>query len=374
MAKPQISNADKQELYLEVKHEMGYPRRPFELLEEQMDSFYKMSLEDYSSYVNQWLIEQQWVNLQGLQIDSANFVDAYTNKNNDFMRSFTYAYSKQVGLGMNAPSGETWHLKKDYVTISADTQVYAIPAGREINEILWTTPPQIDQGMVDPFATSNWAAGQFGWSYMGRPANLMQPTYSLLLAAQDRSTKKRIIQSELTYRVTGGPNGTKLLYLYPIPGSRQEITNGWGKHLEGSKVWYFYYDVNNKGRKKCLEQNNDIIKLPSDAPLQTMKWANLNSVARQQIRDLFIARCKTVMGGMRGFYSGDVGGTTKQLTLDYRHLLDEGKELKEETKKTIFESLNKLSLVQMTRDRAEIAANVNKERGYQAPMFPLMTA
>jgi hypothetical protein len=370
---PQISKLDKQKLYLQVKHEMGYPQRPFELKEEQMDSFYEMAIEDYSSYVNQWLIEQQWVNLQGLQVDSANFIDAYTNKNNDFMRSFTYAYSKQVGLGMNAPSGDTWHLKKDFIVVSADTQVYSIPAGRELNEVLWTTPPQIDAGQIDPFAVSNWGAGSMGWSYLGRPASYMQPTYSLLLSAQDRHTKKRILQSELTYRVTGGPNGTKLLYLYPIPGTRSEITNGWGKHFEGSKVWYFYYDTNNKGRKKCLEQNSDIIKLPSDAPIDTLKWSKLNSVARTNIRDLLIAKCKIVMGGMRGFYSGSVGGTTKDLTLDYRHLIDEGTALKEQVRTTILESLNKLSLVQLTRDRAEIASNVNKERGFQPVMSPIVT-
>jgi hypothetical protein len=290
------------------------------------------------------------------------------------MRSFTYSYSKQVGLGMNAPSGETWHLKKDYVIISADTQVYSIPAGREINEILWTTPPQIDSGLVDPFAATNWTSGSFGWSYLGRPASLVQPTYSLLMSAQDRSTKKRILQSELTYRVTGGPFGTKLLYLYPIPGSKNEITNGWNKSYEGTKVWYFYYEINNKGRKKCLEQNSDIIKLPSDAPIDILKWSKLNSVAKQQIRNLLISRCKINIGGIRGFYTGSVGGTTKELTLDYRHLIDEGNQLKEETTTSILESLNKLSLVQLTRDRAEIAENVNKERGFQPPMFPIVTA
>lgn len=369
-----ISKPDREKLYLFVKHELGYPLRPFELKEEMLDSFLEMVVEDYSSYVNNWLIEQQWVSLQGLEIDSANFLEAYTTKSTDFMQSFTYAYSKQVGLGMKAPSGDTWNLKKDFVTISADTQVYVIPAGREINEILWSTPPQIDAGLVDPFALTNWSAGNLGWSYLGRPAQYIQPTYSLLLSAQDRSTKRRIMQSELTYRVTGGPNGCKLLYLYPIPGSRNEIGNGWGKHYEGSKVWYFYYDTNSQGRDKCLEENNDTIKLPSDAPISILKWEKLNSVARTQIRDLFIAKCKIVIGGVRGFYSGDVGATQKDLTLDYRHLLEEGEQLKEQTVLRIIESLNRLSLVQMTRDRAEIAANVNKERGFQPPMFPIITA
>jgi hypothetical protein len=92
------------------------------------------------------------------------------------------------------------------------------------------------------------------------------------------------------------------------------------------------------------------------------------------LRDLFIARVKINLANIRGYYSGDVGGTTKQLTLDYRMLLEQGEKLREQTREFILESLNRLSLVQLTRDRAEIAENVNKERGYQPPMFPIMTA
>lgn len=366
---PQISKAEREKLYLFVKHEMGYPIRQFVLNDDMLDSYLEMVIEDYSSYVNNWLIEQQWVGLQGLSISNADFLEAYTSKSTDFMHSFTFAYSKQVGLGMNSE----WELKRDYVTVSADTQIYVIPANREINEILWTTPPQIDSGLVDPFALQNWTASNFGWSYLGRPAEYVQPTYSLLLSAQDRSTKRRILQSELTYRVTGGPNGTKLLHLYPIPGDRNEISNGFSKHFEGSKVWYFYYDTNSKGRDKCLEANSDIIKLPSDAPIDVIKWDKLNSVARTQIRDLFIAKCKIAAGGVMGFYSGELGSAQKEITMDYRHLLEEGQQLKDATIEQIMTALNRLSLVQLTRDRAEIAANVNKERGFQPPMFPIMT-
>lgn len=367
----QISKVERKRLYEQIRVLVS-GKRDFDLDEEQLDVLFDVAIEDYSSYVNQWLIEQQWVSLQGLEVDSANFIDAYTTKTNDFMRSFTYAYSKQVGLGANAPSGNTWHLKKDFIIVTADTQVYSIPSGREINEILWFTPPQIDSGLVDPQSWSAWSPGAGGWSYMGRPANYIQPTYSLLLTAQDRDTKKRILQSELTYRITGGPNGTKLLYLYPIPGSRQEITNQWGKTYAGHKVWYFYYDTNNKGRKKCLENNSDIIKLPSDAPLDVVKWTSVNSVGKANIRDLFLAHVKITIGNQRGKYSGAVGATYKDLTMDYRMLLEQGETLKAEVRTAILESLGRLSLVQLTRDRAEIAANVNKERGFQPPDTPLL--
>ena len=88
---------------------------------------------------------------------------------------------------------------------------------------------------------------------------------------------------------------------------------------------------------------------------------------------MLIARTKISLGGIRGFYSGDLGVAQKEVTMDYRHLLDEGKELKDNTRDRIFEMLDKLSLKNLTEERAMIAENVNKERGYQPPMFPITT-
>lgn len=368
-----ISKKEKDKLYLKVKHVLGYPRRIFELTDEMLDTYLELAIEDYSAIVNEWLIEQQWVNLQSLDVSNADFLNAFATKSLDFEKSFTYAYSRQVGLGANAPTGTKWELKRGFITIESDTQVYTIPAGREINEVLWDTPPEIDQGLVDPFALTNWGAGSFGWSYMGRPAQYMQPTYSLLLAAQDRDIKRRILGSELTYRIAGGPNGTKLLFLYPIPGSRSEIRGRFGKHFAGRKVWYFYYDTTEENRDKCIEQNNDIIKLPSDVPLDTLSWDELNSIARQQVRDLFFAQTKMAAGGIRGFYSGSLGSADKELTMDYRHLLDEGESLKEQTTTKIGGSLEKIALVNLMRDRADIAESTNKVMGYVPMSTPIIT-
>jgi hypothetical protein len=371
-----ISTADRNKLYLHVRHDLGFPIRPLgieEHFDDMMDSYFEMAIEDYSAYVNEWLIHQQWVGLQGQDSQNADFVNLYSTKSNDFMRSFTYAYSKQVGLGTNAPAGNTWELKRDYIVTSANTQHYVIPAGREINEVLWETPPPIDRGLADPFALANWTAGQFGWSYLGRPAMYVQPTFSLLLSAQDRRMKERVLQSELTYRVTGLADGRKVLHLYPIPGTRNEIRDRWGKHYAGRKVWYFYYDTESEDRTKCQQENSDTIRLPSDAPIDVLNWDDVNSVARQQIRDLLIARTKISIGQIRGFYSGDLGVAQKELTMDYRFLFEQGNDLKEKTREKILEMLDRLSLKNLTEERAQIAENVNKERGYQPPMFPIMT-
>jgi hypothetical protein len=58
--------------------------------------------------------------------------------------------------------------------------------------------------------------------------------------------------------------------------------------------------------------------------------------------------------------------------MDYRHLLEEGEKLKEETVTKLLESLQKISLVQLTEDRARIAENVNRERQFQPFMYPII--
>jgi hypothetical protein len=98
----------------------------------------------------------------------------------------------------------------------------------------------------------------------------------------------------------------------------------------------------------------------------------MNDSARRHIRDLLIAKVKMVIGGIRGFYSGELGVTEKQLTMDYRHLLDEGKELKEKTEEEVQNLLDKMSQANLTEERAKIAENVNKERGYQPPQYPII--
>jgi hypothetical protein len=84
------------------------------------------------------------------------------------------------------------------------------------------------------------------------------PSFDILLRAADRNLKNRLIRSELIYKITGGPKGTKILHLYNVPGGKYDFSSF--KYYQ-SKVWYMYYDVNDKDRDACLAANKDIIKL-----------------------------------------------------------------------------------------------------------------
>jgi hypothetical protein len=368
-----ISKKEKEKLFTQAKHLLGYPRRKVELTSEMMETYLETALEDYSAAINNWLIEQQWGNLQYLGLSNTDVIFALTTKTLDFERSFSNAYSKQIGLAAGAPNG-TSELKKDYITVSASTQVYSIPAGREINEVLWHTPPDGSLGLTDPTALSNLTQSTNGWSYGGRGATMMQPSYYWMASLQDRSIKQKLMQSELTFRVTAGPNGTKNLFLYPIPGSKDEMNSTMGKHLEGSKVWYFYYESNESGRKKCLEKNNDIIKLPSDVPIDNLNWDTLNSISKTRIRKLFVADCKIAMGNIRGMFSGQLKPGQIEVTMDYKMLQEQGDNEKKTVMDELFLSLEKLSLKNLMADKAQIAEDLNRVLSkipFQNPIFTM---
>ena len=361
-----MKSASKKKLYEEVVVLLGGGVLDIPELNEQVfDTYTRIAIEDYTSMINEWLLVQQWHNLQGLKIDNANFVYALTTKSLDYEQSFAYAYSKQTGAGQNPD----WELKRDYVEISANTQVYTIPAGREVNEVLWYTPSQMFAGFAPPFDGLAWTAEQWGWSIGGVPAATMLPNFSHILAAHARSMKRKMFQSELTYKISPGKNGTKQLFLYPLPGSRWEISGRNGKTRDGDKVWYFYYDTNEQGRDKCLEENNDIIKFIDEVPYKDLEYDKLNTMSKSRIRRLLVAKLKQWIGLNRGKFSGTIAGTKSggEKKMDYDMYLSKGVEEESKLAEEVKASLDKLSYGAMMEERAKIAENLNNVLKYTVP-------
>ena len=288
-----ISETEREKLFRQVKHRLGAPIRKIELEDEMMSTLLEISIEDHSSYINEWLIESQWTAIYGKDITTTDLSKALTTREMSYEDSFTYAYSKIVGLQANGP----WELKKDFVTIQTGQQVYSIPAGREINEVLWMTPPTIDHALFGAYGIGDY--GGFGGGFaqmpfgggMGGGGFFLGSSYDILSRAADFNLKQRIFSADLIYKITAGPNGTRLLHLIPPPGSRIMFgrIGGGGIDVSGSKVWYHYYSTKDEEeRKRCLNDNKDIIKLPSDVPIDVVDFNELNSPSKQWVRDYFL--------------------------------------------------------------------------------------
>jgi len=363
-----INEAEKAKLFRQVKHRLGAPMRKIELEDESMCTLLEISIEDHSAYINEWLIESQWSSLYGKDISVTDLTKSFVTREQGYEDSWTYAYSKIVGLQARGP----WELKKDFVTVNKGQQVYEIPACREINEVLWITPPTIDNALYSTYGFGDYGygggygqvpfgGGGGGYGYGGF---YLSPAYDILMRDADYDLKQRIISSDLVYKITAGPEGTKLLHLLPPPGSR--ITFGIagfnnGIDITGSKVWYHYYEAcDGEERQRCLNDNKDIIKLPSDVPVDVVNFDELNTSSKQWVRDYFTAMCKETLGRVRGKFGGALGVTDAEVTMDYDSLLSESKEDKTALWERLRDRLERLRPEKMLERKALEAENLNK--------------
>lgn len=369
------SNDDKEKLFRQFRHSLGAPHRQIEVDDDQLCTFLEMATEDYAQYVQEWLIEHQWQSLLGQNIDKTDMAFALSVRNFDFMTQYTYAYSKQVGLQARGP----WELKKDYIDIVAGQQVYQIPADREVNEVLWITPSVTNMALFSNYGGIDYGFGggfgqvgagsAGGYSAGGTGGYYIAPAFDVLLTAADFNLKNRILRSELVYKLTAGPNGTRLLHLLSVPGSKFTFGNGVGStgslNLTGCQVWYHYYDTNSSNVDECRKDNPDIIKLPNDVPLSRLDFADFNEPTKTLVRKLFIGHAKRALGRTRGKFGGVVGPPEAQLTMDYESLVTEGNTDIKEALERLDERLMRLSSEKQIERAANEAENLNRHLKYR---------
>lgn len=363
-----ISNEERERLYTRVRHILGAPLRSVELEDEQLDTLLEFSIEDYSQYVQDWLTESQWSNLWGLNVETQSLSRAFMTKSLDYETRYTYAYSKIVGL----QAGGDWVLKKDYIQLQARQQIYEIPAGRELNELLWFTPPEMNNLLFDPWAFGGIAGGGIsgpaGYAQVGNVSGsyFLMPAFDMLLRMQEINIQRRIIAGDLTYRVTALPDGKKAIHLMNTPGGKFDFGNS---TLMRGKVWYWYYDTNDGDRDKCLKDNPDIIKLPSDVPFDKLSWDDLNNPAQIWVRRWFVASAKELLSKVRGKFSGNLKTPDGDLTMEYATLATEGKDEKTKLIEELTGAEGKLTRLRpekvMERE-ALIAENLNKSLKFRA--------
>ena len=377
-----VSNEDKQRIYEQFRVSVGAPLRQIELTDDMLCTLLDIAIEDYSQYVGEWLIEHQWQSLLGKSIDTTDMAFALSVRDFDFMTQYTYAYSKQVGLQARGP----WELKKDYITLEAGRQNYIIPAGREVNQVLWITPPTtqmalfanyggIDYGFAGGFGQMG-SDGQGGYGLGGYGGYYISPAFDILLTAADLNVKNRLLRSELVYKLTAGPDGTRILHLLSVPGSKFTFGHSLAGtpnsvSLAGCQVWYHYYDTTPENVEDCRAENSDIIKLPNEVPLAKLDFSKFNEPTKTLIRQLFVAEAKRALGRTRGKFGGIVGPPEAERTMDYESLLSEGNEERKAILERLDTRLERLSSTKQMERAANEAEQLNKHLKYRPLGFYL---
>jgi hypothetical protein len=363
-----IPEPERSKIYTRIKHLLGAPLRSVEVEDEMMDSLMELSIQDYEEYILQWLIDSQWVNLVNLNMSEKSVAKALVTRTMDFEQQFAYSYSKIVGLQTMGP----WVLKKDYFILEKNVQNYEIPAGREVNELLWFSNQAWTAFGLGGFAGVGGGVGlgadQAGFAQMGNQGSYyMMSGFDYLIRMQEANILNRILGGSLTYRITGLPDGKKNVFLYNTPGGKFN----WNQYSNyvGKAVWYWYYDVGPDDRAACLKANKDVIKLPTDVPLEELSWEDLNVPGKQWVRRWFTAYVKETLARVRGKYSGNLKTPDSEITMDYTSLLTEAKDEKSKLLEELTGAegwLTRLRPEKVMEREAQIAENLNKQMKFRA--------
>ena len=375
---------DKKKLFRIVRNKLGAPIRKIQLTDEQLCDLLEISVGNYAERVQNFIIENNWASLYGKDMSNTDIAYALSVRTLDITKDYSQYFSKEVGLQQRGK----WELKKDFIKLEAGKQVYVVPAGREINKVMWVTPPTTDAALWANYGGfgvtfGGGVTGQMGlgsatvFGGMGSAYGMGAGLWALPLAdvsvmAADLSAKQQYFRSDLTYKVTAGPNGTHLIHLMSTPGSK--LTFGAGGmnqySLHNCTVWYTYYDVNPLNVDDCRKENSDVLLTPDQVPLDEMDYSMLNSPTKIIVRQLLIAEAAETLGLIRGTYSGNISMISNSLTLDYNMYINLGQREKENAMRSLDERLQRMNPYEVMKRQAELVDSmIQAKKGTPLPLM-----
>ena len=353
-----------QGLFKKFRSLLGAPLVEVEITDSQLCDLLELAVDDYAEKVQNWTVENQWATLYGKNLSKTDLAFALSVRTLDISKDLSYWFSKEAGFQQRGP----WELKKDFITIEAGKQNYIVPAGREINKVMWCNPSTsqaalyANYGGLDTLGFAGGYGQAGGGSYGPIGGFYIAQSSDIAYMATDLAYKNRLLRGDLTYKVTAGPNGTHIIHLYSTPGSKltfgSTFTVNGSLSLVGCEVWYTYYDTSSSDdADECRRMNEDVIITPDQIPLNKMDYAFLNAPTKTIVRNLFFGKAMQAVANARGKFSGKISIMEAEANLDYQMLLTQGKEMYDNAMKDLTERLTRMSPYEVTKRNAEMVDN-----------------
>lgn len=366
---------EKQALFKLVRSKLGAPTRKIQLTDDQLCDLLQIAVQDYGEKIQNYIIENNWASFYGKtglsSMTNEDWAWAMATRTLDMAKEYSYYFSKEVGLQQRGP----WELKKDFFEIEPGRQVYVIPAGREINKVLYFTNPTTDSALFANYGgiTAGFGGGVVGQLGLGGGAAFAGiagagyggmyalPLYDIALTAADMKEKNKFLGCDLVYKVTAGPDGTHLIHLESVPGGRFEKMGGFGRR-HPMYCWYTYYDTSNASVDECAElkknSNGDVLLSPDQVPFEEMDFAYLNAPSKAIVRKLLIAEAAETLGLVRGTFSGNINMIASPLTMDYNIFISLGQREKDSAMADLKERLQRMSPYEQMEKSANLVKNM----------------
>lgn len=367
-----INQSDQVALFERIRMKVGAPVMGVELTDDQIKWCLVEAIEEYSTMINNWALENRMAEMLGLP-SSVDFTMKYVTNSLTFEKSLTTPFAESQGYA--TPGGR--ELKKDAIFLTAGTQDYTIPPNRDINEVMWYTPSFVNFYGLDP--SVNIAVNEFGAAFQGYSLYTVMPVFDTILSSQAAELRNKVRGAEYAYRIKNGPNGTYVISFYPVPVNSSGGTQGIG--IRGGTpgtVFYEYYDrigvagnsqfsgtnANPSTPSSAITSGNGLISSPADAQLNYLSYNLLNSPSKSWVKKYTQALAKELLGYLRGKFNGQLPIPDAEVTLNSADLLSNGKSDQEKLKEDLKELLSKLNYKNILEERAATQEAINKSLGF----------
>ena len=339
------TEADKVAKFCAIR--LGYPLMDVELNSGSFYACFEEALTTYGNEVYQALAVQNYISLEGGDINNPLNEAVITPSLQNVIR-LSNSYGTEAGVGGNVT------LNKGSITVSANVQEYdlkqwaideGITGGIEIRKVFYEAPPAIMR-YFDPYAGTGTGiqslmdAFDFG-SYSPGVNFLLMPISYDLLKVQAIEFNDQVRKSAYSFEVHNNH-----LRLFPTPKS-------------GGLIWFEYYKLTDK------QLLDDAASTPggvggsitnvSNVPYENPTYSAVNSIGRQWIYKYALALSKELLAYVRGKYT-TVPVPGSEATLNQADLLADARSEKEALIVNLRDILEKTSRVSQLERKSQEAA------------------
>ena len=350
------SEADKVAKFCAIR--LGYPLMDVELTSGSFYACFEEALTTYGNEVYQALAVQNYISLEGGDINNPLNESVITPSLQNIIR-ITSAYGTEAGVGGNVT------LNKGSIAITSSIQEYDLKAwavaegitgGIEIRKVYYEAPPAIMR-YFDPYAGTGTGiqslmdAFDFGSFSPGVNFLLMPISYDLL-KVQAIEFNDQVRKSTYSFEVHNNR-----LRLFPTPKT-------------GGTIWFEYYKLTDK---QLLDDSASTpggvggsITNVSNVPYENPTYSAVNSMGRQWIYKYALALAKESLAYVRGKYT-TVPVPGSEATLNQADLLADARSEKEALITNLRDMLEKTSRVSQLERKSQ-EANFLQDTLKQVPM------
>lgn len=307
---------------------LGYPQIDIELQSGSFYACFEEAISEYSSHVNNFLMQQHMIDLMGLT-QSINLQHRAVNSGLQRVIQISNNYANEAFVGGDMP------YQSGSIAVSSSQQIYDLDVlfpsasasgGLEIKRVYHTEPPAISR-YFDPYAGTGVGAqyvlNQFGWGSYSPGINfVMMPVYEDLLRLQAIEFNTMVRRSSYSFDVHDNK-----LKIFPIPSKNYTV---W--------IEYIFKD------DRMLSQFglNNAITSPSDVPYTRHTYTSINHSGRQWIKEYTLALSKELLGSIRSKYQS-IPIPGREVSLDGEVMRNEGISRKTELVEQLKNDFEKMS-------------------------------